>query len=61
MYTLAQLAQDTSIDINEGLLVPGILSLLAGILIFAMPRLLNYIVATYLVLQGLALIFGIGF
>ena len=29
-----------------------ILALMAGIMIFAMPRLLNYVVATYLVIIG---------
>lgn len=58
---MLQLAQDATIDVNEALLVPGILSLLAGILILIVPRALNYIVAIYLILQGLALIFSIGF
>ena len=35
-----------------------ILSLLAGILILAMPRLLNYIVAIYLIVVGLIGLFG---
>ena len=35
-----------------------IVSLLAGILILAMPRLLNYIVAVYLILIGLLGLFG---
>ena len=34
-------------------LVP-VLSLVAGLLILAMPRLLNYVVAGYLILVGLA-------
>ena len=37
-----------------------LISLLAGILIFAMPRLLNYIVALYLVVIGLIGLFGAG-
>ncbi len=37
-----------------------ILSLLAGILILAMPRLLNYIVAVYLIVIGLVGLFGAG-
>ena len=60
-YALLQLAQETSIEVNERLLVPGILAILAGILILVVPRALNYIIAIYLILQGLALIFGIGF
>ncbi len=37
-----------------------IISLLAGILILAMPRLLNYIVAIYLIVIGLIGLFGAG-
>jgi hypothetical protein len=35
-----------------------LISLLAGILILVMPRLLNYIVAIYLILVGLIGLFG---
>ncbi len=35
-----------------------IIALLAGILILAMPRLLNYIVAIYLIVIGLLGLFG---
>ena len=37
-----------------------LISLIAGILIFAVPRLLNYIVALYLILIGLIGLFGAG-
>jgi hypothetical protein len=37
-----------------------ILSLLAGILILTIPRLLNYIVAIYLIVIGLVGLFGAG-
>jgi hypothetical protein len=37
-----------------------LVSLIAGILILIVPRLLNYIVAIYLILIGLIGIFGIG-
>ena len=33
--------------------VPAIVALIAGILIFVMPRLLNFIVAIYLIFIGL--------
>ena len=36
------------------------ISLLAGILILIMPRLLNFIVAIYLIVIGLIGIFGVG-
>jgi len=37
-----------------------LVSLIAGILILAMPRLLNFIVALYLILIGLIGLFGAG-
>jgi hypothetical protein len=37
-----------------------LISLIAGILILAMPRLLNYIVAIYLICIGLIGLFGAG-
>ena len=37
-----------------------LLSLIAGILIFIVPRLLNYIVAIYLIAIGLIGLFGTG-
>jgi len=36
-----------------------LISLIAGILILIMPKLLNYIVAIYLILMGLIGIFGL--
>jgi hypothetical protein len=40
-------------------IAPGpLVSLIAGILILAMPRLLNYIVAVYLIVIGLLGLFG---
>ncbi len=44
---------------NTILLTP-IISLIAGILILIMPRLLNYVVAIYLILVGLIGLFGPG-
>jgi len=37
-----------------------LLSLIAGILILIVPRLLNYIVAIYLIIMGLIGLFGTG-
>ena len=45
-----------NIHLSAGPLV----SLLAGILILVMPRLLNYIVAIYLIVIGLIGLFGLG-
>ncbi|HEV7609894.1 MAG TPA: DUF3096 domain-containing protein [Steroidobacteraceae bacterium] len=45
---------------NLHITIGPLLSLIAGILIFIMPRLLNYIVATYLIVIGLIGLFGSG-
>lgn len=39
-------------------LIP-ILSIIAGILILAIPKLLNYVVAIYLIVVGLIQVFGL--
>ncbi len=46
---------------NIQLSLAPIISLIAGILILMMPRLLNYIVAFYLIIIGLVGLFGGGF
>lgn len=45
---------------NMTLSLAPIISLLAGILILAVPRMLNYIVAIYLIIIGLIGLFGGG-
>ena len=45
---------------NMTLSLAPIVSLIAGILILVVPRLLNYIVAIYLILIGLIGLFGGG-
>jgi hypothetical protein len=45
---------------NMTLSLAPIVSLLAGILILVVPRMLNYIVAIYLILIGLIGLFGGG-
>jgi Protein of unknown function (DUF3096) len=42
------------------LFLTPLISLIAGILIFIVPRLLNYIVAIYLIIIGLVGLFGAG-
>ena len=37
---------------DTALIIAGIVSIVLGVLIFAVPRLLNYIVAGYLVIVG---------
>jgi len=48
------------VNVTVNLAVGPIVSLIAGILILIVPRLLNYIVALYLILIGLIGIFGVG-
>ena len=45
---------------NLHLSIGPVVSLIAGILILLMPRLLNYIVAIYLIVMGLIGLFGAG-
>ena len=45
---------------NINLSLTPLISLLAGILILAMPRLLNYIVAIYLIVIGVVGLLGAG-
>ncbi len=45
---------------NLNLTIGPVVSLIAGILILIMPRLLNYIVAIYLIVMGLLGLFGAG-
>lgn len=46
-----------NVSVNLGL--SGIIALLAGILILLLPRILNYVVAIYLILIGLIQIFNL--
>jgi Protein of unknown function (DUF3096) len=48
-----------NIHISHTILAP-LVSLIAGVLILVMPRLLNYIVAIYLIVIGLIGLFGTG-
>lgn len=43
---------------HVNLILAPLVALLAGILILVMPRLLNYIVAIYLIVTGLLGLFG---
>lgn len=45
--------------VQVGFRLNGVIALLAGILILAVPRLLNLIVAIYLILVGLIEVFGL--
>jgi hypothetical protein len=50
--------KENSVNIN--LSIGPLISLIAGILILTVPRLLNYIVAIYLIAMGLIGLFGSG-
>ena len=56
----ARLKTATKDHMNIQFGLTPLISLLAGILILVMPRLLNFIVAIYLILIGLVGIFGLG-
>ena len=45
-------------NLNMSLSLAPLVSLLAGVLILIVPRLLNYIVAVYLIIIGLLGLFG---
>lgn len=45
---------------NLTLILGPVISIIAGILILVIPRLLNYIVAIYLIVSGLIALFGTG-
>ncbi len=45
--------------INLHLALPGILALIAGVLILIFPKLLNYVVAVYLIIVGLIQVFNL--
>jgi hypothetical protein len=54
----AALKEDFAMNLH--LSIGPLIALLAGILILAVPRLLNFIVAIYLILVGLIGLFGTG-
>ena len=47
-------------NMNLAVSIGPIVSLVAGVLILLIPRLLNYIVALYLIVIGLIGLFGVG-
>jgi hypothetical protein len=48
------------VNMNMHLSLGPLISLIAGILILLVPRLLNFIVAIYLIIVGLLGLFGMG-
>lgn len=59
MYWLPLLAQQ-NVNFSLNLTLSGLVALIAGILILVIPRLLNYIVAVYLIVIGLVQLFRVG-
>lgn len=51
-------AQETN-EITINLTLPGVLAVVAGVIILLVPRVLNYVVALYLILVGVIQIFEI--
>jgi uncharacterized membrane protein HdeD (DUF308 family) len=49
----------SSASINLHLVLPGIIALIAGIVILIFPKVLNYIVAAYLIIVGIIQIFNV--
>ncbi len=47
--------------INLHLVLPGIIALVAGIVILIFPKILNYVVAAYLIVVGLIQVFNLHF
>ena len=45
--------------VNLHLALPGIIALIAGIVILIFPKILNYVVALYLIVVGLIQVFNL--
>jgi hypothetical protein len=52
--------KETPMNLHLSLSIAPIIALIAGILILIVPRLLNFIVAIYLIITGLLGLFGTG-
>jgi|FLYK01.1.fsa_nt_gi hypothetical protein len=57
MMLLGFLAQRAEVRVD--LTLPGIVALIAGVLILIFPRFLNYLVAGYLIVVGLISVFDL--
>ena len=58
--TMPSMLGRKGVHMNISLSLAPLVSLIAGILILVVPRLLNYIVAIYLIVIGLLGLFGAG-
>ncbi|MFB2770179.1 DUF3096 domain-containing protein [Pelatocladus sp. BLCC-F211] len=59
MFDIPILLAQTTNTIQVGININGVVALIAGILILILPRLLNYIVAIYLIIIGLVQVFNL--
>ena len=61
LYSVSYLTSNKEVimSVNLSLNIGPLLSLIAGVLILIVPRLLNYIVAVYLIAIGLIGLFGL--
>ncbi len=59
MFDILLILAQQSAEVDVDLTLPGILALGAGVLILVAPRILNYVVATYLIVVGVIQIFDI--
>lgn len=57
MFDAAVVLAQVDNGVSTGLLLAGIVAVAAGILILAIPKVLNYVVAIYLLASGALLIF----
>ncbi|MBW3573738.1 MAG: DUF3096 domain-containing protein [Actinobacteria bacterium] len=57
MFNAAVVLAQTDSGISAGLLLAGLVAVAAGIVILVIPRVLNYVVAIYLLASGALLIF----
>lgn len=56
MSSAAVVLAQADAGVSAGLLLAGIVAVVAGILILVVPRVLNYVVAIYLLASGVLLI-----
>lgn len=59
MFDILLVLAQQSAEVDVDLTLPGILALAAGVLILVVPRILNYVVAAYLIVVGVIQIFDI--
>jgi hypothetical protein len=60
IYTCVRATIERGTSMHMALTIGPLVSLIAGILILVIPRLLNYIVAIYLIVMGFLGLFGSG-